>query len=114
MAAAAIAAHPELFLLELAVPLWIEQMRGYSVSERLAAARTAGQFVAEHGDALMFRERHSAEAFNQLARGLAAAAYQPGGVTFATMHWHADDGGRDEAAPPRRPVRNVAVTGDAL
>jgi hypothetical protein len=27
------------------------------------------------------------EVFNQLARGLAAAAYQPGGITYAGMHW---------------------------
>lgn len=53
-------------------------------------ARThPGDVIAEHGDSLQYRDTHSAEAFNRLAEGLAAAAYQPGGVSFAGMLWEA-------------------------
>ncbi|WP_433460721.1 hypothetical protein [Micromonospora sp. CA-248212] len=43
--------------------------------------------------------------FNALARALAAAAFQPGGITFAGMHWCTDhqqcaDADADAAANP--------------
>ena len=38
------------------------------------------------------------EVFNFLARGLACAAYQPGGVTFAGLHWCADHAECEAAA----------------
>jgi hypothetical protein len=87
MAAPAADAHPELGLLAVAVPLRIAELRGVPDDERLVIARECGQIIAEHGDSLMFRDKHSAAAFNALARGLAAAAYQPGGITFAGQHY---------------------------
>lgn len=40
----------------------------------------------------------SADTFNHLARGLAALAYQPGGVTFAGRHWCTDHAACESAA----------------
>ena len=84
-----LAAHPALGLLAVAVPLEIAQLRSYTEGERLAIARECGAYIAEHGDDLMFRSKRgqSAKAFGRMARGLAAAAFQPGGVTFAGMHF---------------------------
>jgi hypothetical protein len=38
------------------------------------------------------------EVFNELAKGLACAASQPGGVTFAGLHWCAGHGACEAAA----------------
>lgn len=78
--------------LSLAVPLWIEKVRSYSEEVRLERARECGQVIAEKGDVLQFKSKkkgESAKAFNALAEGLACAAYQPGGITFAGMHFEA-------------------------
>lgn len=84
--------RPELGVLEIAVPLWIDKLRAYTEAERYAMAREDGQHIASHGDNLMFRSKPgaSADAFNALARGLAIAAYQPGGVSFGGGHWCTD------------------------
>ena len=86
--------HPALGLLEVAVPLKIADLRTYPEDQRMVMARQAGQYIASHGDDLMFRSKKgkSAEAFNQLATGLAALAFCPGGVSFAGMRWEADSG----------------------
>lgn len=80
--------------LEVAVPLWIEQLaelepaiRWARIAEWGSAAATE---VASKGDVLMFgskRRGEAAEVFNHLARGLAAAAFVPGGVKFAGLHF---------------------------
>lgn len=54
---------------------------------RRAAAAAASSQVAAHGDDLQYGGRHCAATFAHLAKGLAALAYQPGGVTFAGAHW---------------------------
>lgn len=78
--------------LAFAVPLRIWELRDRTPEQRAVIARRCGQHVAEHGDALMFRSKKgaAAAAFNALAEGLACAAYQPGGVTFAGRHWCTD------------------------
>jgi hypothetical protein len=82
-------AHPELGLLEVAVPMWIDRLRHSTAEQRQAIGQRCGQHIASHGDDLMFRGKRgsSAEAFNALAEGLAALAYCPGGVSFASMHF---------------------------
>lgn len=81
-------------LLTVAVPLEIDRMREVGEGYRLATARKAAQYIAEHGDNILFRStdrRHtSAKAFAVLARALAAAAFQPGGVTAFGQHWCTD------------------------
>jgi len=87
--------------LQAAVPLWILEMRPWTPAARLATAREDGQHIAEHGDDLMFKSKtkgRTAEAFNHLARGLAALAYAPGGVTFAGEHWCVNHAECTEAA----------------
>jgi hypothetical protein len=78
--------------LALAVPLRIWELRGRTPEQRMTIAKRCGQHVAEHGDSLMFggKKGRAAAAFNALAEGLAVAAYQPGGVSFAGRHWCTD------------------------
>lgn len=79
--------------LRLAVPLHIADIACLTVEQRMAIAGRCAGVVGEMGDLLMFASktekgrRRTAEAFTALARGLACAAYQPGGATFAGMHW---------------------------
>lgn len=76
--------------LEVAVPLWIEQLRPLTWHERADRAELCGQYVAEHGDVIMYRgarQGDTAAAFNRLAEGLACLAFVPGGVKFMGMHW---------------------------
>lgn len=78
-------------LLATAVLVEIDRMRGMGEPYRLATARKCGQYIAEHGDNVLFRSgdrKHTtAKAFAVLARGLAVLAFQPGGVTFAGHLW---------------------------
>jgi hypothetical protein len=79
--------------LQIAVPLWIDEVAKLTDDERLTAARGCGRMIAEHGDDILYRSPRkgkSAEAFNALARGLACAAYQPGGVWFMGTHFCVD------------------------
>ena len=73
--------------LQLAVPLHIHELAGLDAEQLRAAADGCADLVAEHGDDLQFGGHRCAAAFNALARGLAALAYCPGGVTFADLHW---------------------------
>lgn len=79
--------------LELAVPLWIWELRVYTDKQRAARGNRCAGIVAEQGDILQFGSSKAgkvAGAFNALAEGLACAAYVPGGVTFAGRHWCID------------------------
>ena len=79
--------------LELAVPLWIWELRVYTDKQRAARGNRCAGIVAEQGDILQFGSKQKgkvAGAFNALAEGLACAAYVPGGVTFAGRHWCVD------------------------
>jgi hypothetical protein len=78
--------------LAFAVPLWMDEIRNLTDDQRIARARRCGAMVAERGDVLMFggKAGKAAEVFNALAEGIAAAAYQPGGITFAGRHWCTD------------------------
>lgn len=84
--------HPALGLLAVSVPLRIAEIAGWTTEARLARAREAGQHIGCHGDVLQFRSKGSAAAFNELTTGLACAAYQPGGIDFAGLHFEAPGG----------------------
>lgn len=73
--------------LQLAVPLTIWQMRTMEPAQIREVAAGCADVIAAHGDDLLYGGRDCAPAFNALARGLAALAHQPGGVTFADLHW---------------------------
>lgn len=87
--------------LQLAVPMWITKVRDWTPREREYAAHNAGRVVAEQGDTLQYRTKGTkrkngddetsqlgtARVFNELAKGIACAAFSPGGVTFLGDHW---------------------------
>jgi len=76
--------------LSLAVPLWIDEVRAWSIERRLERVKICGQVVAERGDIIQFKSKkknETAEAFNRLAEGLAIMAFRPGGVTFMDLHF---------------------------
>jgi hypothetical protein len=100
-----IASHPVLIeTLRLAVPLWMDQLHHLHQSARDRKIRTwaadAADAVAHRGDTLQFggKKGEAAQVFNHLARGLAAAAHQPGGITFAGEHWCTDHAACEDAA----------------
>ena len=94
--------------LEVAVPLWIEDVRSWTTERRMNRAAICGQHIAEKGDVLQFggKKGEAAEAFNRLAEGLAILAYWPGGVTFSGVRWEAHDVPRRMLPPP--PIRMTA------
>ena len=97
--------------LRLAVPLHIADMRHLTPQQRMTIATRCAQEMSTRGDLLMFadpkrqakkqrtggrlssRERETRDTFSALARGLACLAYQPGGATFAGLHWCAQNPG---------------------
>ena len=78
-----------LMALEAAVPLEIHRVRDWSWEWRQRTAADVGEVIAYEGDTLMYggKSGDAARVFNRLARGLACGACQPGGVTFAGLHW---------------------------
>jgi hypothetical protein len=101
--------------LRFAVPTYIAEFRDAGPADLMRAGRAAALLVGERGDVLTFsgRKEHTASqrssvalAFNGLARGLGALAYNPGGITFAGLHWctAAHD---DCPTPPRTPGLGV-------
>lgn len=73
--------------LRLAVPLWMDELARLSPDHREHRlrrwARDAVDAVASRGDALQFggKRGEAADVFNHMARGLAALAFCPGGVS---------------------------------
>lgn len=76
--------------LEVAVPLWIERYRGQSFERLKERAGECSQVIAEHGDDILYRGKHTATAFNRLAEALAILSFPPGGVRFAGMFFQAE------------------------
>lgn len=81
--------------LSAAVPLWIESFvqAGYSFADVTKIASEASQIIAEKGDLILFKSKkkgETANAFNALAKGIAALAFVPGGCTTFGQHFEAD------------------------
>jgi hypothetical protein len=79
--------------LQIAVPMWIEELRHIEPEQRLARASGLADIIASQGDIILYRggkKGETAKAFNAMAEGLAIGAYQPGGVTFLGQHWCTD------------------------
>jgi hypothetical protein len=82
-----------LIALEAAVPLHIIEIRNWTSRQRQRFASEAATVIGSQGDVLQYgggKRGDVANVFNHLARGLACAAYQIGGVTFADHHWCTD------------------------
>lgn len=100
--------------LRLAVPMHMMELRLLDPGHRAEIASRCATVLGSHGDALQFGGKHCREAFNALARGLAAAALTaPGGVDALGGHWCADpacrassrfDHADDEPADPEPPT----------
>jgi hypothetical protein len=118
--------------LECAVPMHLWELRGASDAQRAEVGERCAQVIVEQGDVLLYGGKGCAGAFNALARGIAAAACQPGGVTVFGRHWCTDHAACHEAeawaaaqprlsvehppvepTPARRPVVDVHLPGDA-
>jgi hypothetical protein len=78
--------------LQCAVPLHIQDVRGWTAEQRVAYCREHADTVASQGDVLQFggKKGEAAKLFNILARCLACLAYQPGGVKLFGCHWEAE------------------------
>lgn len=114
--------------LQLAVPMHIEEMRHLDGEQLADVGRACVVVVGEKGDVLQYGGPGCREAFNALARALAAAALCAwGGITFCDLHWCSSPGcaavdddhpqpwpWTPRAVPPRREVEDVPVTGDVL
>ncbi|MFF5265371.1 hypothetical protein ACFY4C_41355 [Actinomadura viridis] len=96
-------------MLQTAVPLNIFQMQSWTADQRCETGRAQASTIGSHGDDLLYGGKHCAESFNALAKGLAALAYQPGGVTFLGLHWCVEE----HLDCPRRPYGTAAQTDDA-
>jgi hypothetical protein len=78
------------FNLAVAVPVWVDRMRGRSWDFIQGRGQKCAQHIAEHGDDILYRakqEGKTATAFNRLAEGLACLSFAPGGVRFLGLHW---------------------------
>ena len=79
--------------LSVAVPLRLGQLAKLPPSlrelTRASWAKDAVEPLGSHGDALQYggKKGTAADTFNHLARGIAALAGQPGGVTAFGMTW---------------------------
>lgn len=80
-----------LLYLQLAVPLEMQRLSALSSQELQTLAVTAVPAITQNGDELEFGGRHCGQTAAHLARALACAALaNPGGITFAGVHWCAD------------------------
>ena len=76
--------------LQLAVPLWIDQLRRYPWEHIEERAKVCSQYIAEKGDIILFKSKkkgETAKAFNHLAEGIACLSFVPGGVKIFGGHW---------------------------
>lgn len=96
-----------LLMLEVAVPLKVEEVRRWPWDVRRDRAAECSQLIAECGDALIYgsasarpksrktdlpgmpRDASARTVFNALVDALAIGALQPGGVRFSGMHFQA-------------------------
>lgn len=112
--------------LQVAVPMRIAQLAAMDFTERSGWiswwAHEAQAPIMERADNMMYSSRGKTKAarhdiantFNHLAKGLAAAAFCPGGVTFAGRHWCTPPDLCPTAEPPAAAPTNVDVTGGLL
>lgn len=77
-------------MLQVAVPLWIEELKGKSWEYISKRAGECSQVIAEKGDIILYKSAkkgESAKAFNCLAEGVACLAFVPGGVDVFGVHF---------------------------
>ncbi|MDP2661740.1 MAG: hypothetical protein Q8R28_13515 [Dehalococcoidia bacterium] len=79
--------------LQAAVPLLIQDLvaKGGPDAGDYGRAREAGDFLGQKGDHLLFKGKHTAEAFNKMAFGVAVLAFLPGGVEVFGVRYRASE-----------------------
>jgi len=83
-------------MLQVAVPLWIEDLKGKPWEYIAKRAGECSQVIAEKGDIILYKSSkkgETAEAFNRLAEGVACLAFAPGGVDVFGVHFEEEYGG---------------------
>lgn len=87
-------------LLDMLVPLRIHELAPLTDEERRALITPdLIEAVTVHGDTVVGGAYSRADHLNRrvsltaIVTGLAVGAYQPGGATFAHLHWEAPDAG---------------------
>lgn len=104
-----------LVTLEALVPLRMWEMRNWDPQRRINVAQQRwGEVLAagkgySGGAELMFGGPSAGRECAALVTALAAAAYQPGGVDFAGLHFEAEKS--TPGVPLQRPVVTVEVAG---
>lgn len=73
--------------LSAAVPLEIADLARATDTGRVALGRRCADVIAAHGDDLQYGGKHCRAAFAAVVKGLAAGAYQPGGIALAGTLW---------------------------
>lgn len=68
------------------VPLAITELAGLSFETRQKIAEEAGDLISGKADQLMYASSQEPGVLGPMARGFAALAYQPGGVTALGLH----------------------------
>lgn len=77
--------------LEVAIPMQIGAVSGWTAQERIDYARKHADYIAEKTDVLDRggKPGDRSAVFNVVARVLACLAHQPGGVEFGGVRWFA-------------------------
>lgn len=99
-------------MLDLAVPVAIEEVRHWTPERRLEYCHANADIIASQSDTLMFggKKGEPARLFAILARALACLAFQPGGVrNFAGRRWEAQPERPDPPLPkpPKGPPPRI-------
>jgi hypothetical protein len=74
------------YALEGLIPLHIAEMRNLPINVRRDRAARDGRLLASDADKLLYAPGRRPGVLPALARGMAALAYQPGGVTAVGIH----------------------------
>lgn len=79
-----------------------------------AETKTSRGLIGMYGDNMLYGGRHAGETFTALAYSLAHLAQQPGGVTFAGIHWClSGHNGTDHAHPCDAGLARAVADGEA-
>jgi len=90
--------------LMIAVPLWVEKIirEQWSLGMVWETGKKLADVVATKSDAVLYKSKkkgETAEAFNNLALGLACLSFAPGGVKFMGLHFETSPKKLEDKAP---------------
>jgi len=103
--------------LEAVIPAWVGRVAALTPAQRAARAATLADYLAAHGDDILYQGRgtgDTARAFNSLAEAVAIGACQPGGITIFGRHWQSSPSRQWRAYYGGCPVETIDPAGDVL